>query len=313
MLDDIIGQSAFSQRIQRILHSLAGGADPLILAGEPGVGKTFLAAHLHRRGKAAAHDMEVLNFSIASDRAQRLGLLGAEPPELSTTKRGVLELPTTVVLKHVDHANQFLQDNLARALQSRTTVRLGSQKLLSVRARIVLTFRKSIGEKKREGRISDRLYEVLQNVRIVHIPPLRERPDDIPPLAAFYFRKFHNRVLSMLNGEAGTIPGDKRLDPSLIEQLQRHRWNDNVRDLMAFVRGLLAFPFDEEIQQPEKLEVMKMLTNLEEGREFSLESSMSIIRHSMISRAARMNAGHQRKTAELLGLSDREIRRSLSV
>ncbi len=86
---------------------------------------TFVASHIHASSQFKSSQLEAINFSLLSDRDQRIALLEGEPPELTTTLRSSLELPTTLVLKHVDHANLFLQERLAESLQSQKVFRLG--------------------------------------------------------------------------------------------------------------------------------------------------------------------------------------------
>lgn len=246
--------------------------------------------------------MDILNCSIASERSQRLDLLGGEPPDLTSSRRSLLELPTTVVVKHVDQAGPFLQERLAEALRSRSVVRLGGDEPHPVAARVIVTLRKPVPALRKEGRIIAALADLLAEIRTIRVPPLRERPEDIPALAAYYHEKFRSR--SAGDGSA--------MRPGLVRFLRAQEWEDNVRDLVACVRSLVVFAVEDELIQREKLELMKMLTLLEQGSEFSLEESMARIRRSIIGRAVRKQNGHQQKSAELLGLSDREIRRILT-
>ena len=309
MLDSFIGASPFAERARKILPALALNRETIIITGERGAGKAFLAAHVHARSGVAL-PIDALNCMIATERTRRLDLLGGEPPDLTTTKRSMLESATTVVLKHVDHAGAFLQDQLAEAIGSRRVTRLSGIGDHAVEARIILTLRKPARVLRTEGRISDALFECLRSCRAIHVPPLRERAEDIPLLAGYYYERFRAR-LDGLPKSPQLLPRRREvwadIGPALGGMLREQKWEDNVRDLAAYVRSLLAF--EEDPVHREKLELMKMLTMLEQGSEFSLEKSMAVIRRSIIERAVEKQKGHQGKTAELLGLSDREIRR----
>ena len=298
-----MGSSPFADRARRVVHLLARAREPLVLIGERGSGKAFLAAHIHAESSLAA-PLETLNCSIASERTRRLELFGGEPPELTTSKRSLLELPTTVVLKHLDEAGPFLQDTLVAALRTGLVVRLRGTEPHPVLARVILTFRKPPRLLFRAGAITEGLSLYVQRCRTLHVPPLRQRPEDVLPLAEYYHDHFERRLV----GAAGSR-GRPALRPGLERFLVHQEWEDNVRDLVAYVRSLTMFALEEEIVQREKLELMKMLTLLEQGNEFSLERSMAAIRRSIIERAVRHSGGHQGRSAEILGLSDREIRR----
>jgi DNA-binding NtrC family response regulator len=303
--DPFVGASPFAERAREIIPELARSRETLLFVGERGTGKSFLAAHVHRESRNA-HPIEVLNCAIATERACRLELFGGEPPELTTTKRSLLELPTTVVLKHIERAGPFLQDRFAESLRTRAVVRLRGEEAHEVAARLILTLRKPPGLLRKEGSLTEELGALLRRCRTLSIPPLRERPEDLLPLASYYHASFLRRLAGPRDRPAP--PG---LRPGLERFLRRQVWEDNVRDLVAYIRSLIVFAYEEEIIQREKLELMKMLTLLEQGNEFSLEESMAAIRRSIILRAAKRQGGHQGRTAELLGLSDREIRRKI--
>lgn len=301
--DPLVGVSPFAGRAREFILAFGRNRETLLIVGDKGVGKSFLAAHIHAAA-GLPQPLEALNCSIATERTCRLDLFGGEPPELTTTKRSLLELPTTVVLKHLDTAGPFLQERLAGTLRSKSVVRLRGHEPYPVAARIIMTLRKPVSVLRKEGVLTEGLASLLRHCRTLYVPPLKDRPEDILPLAVHYHEQFERR----LSGQKGK---GSPLGPGLEQFLRRQIWEDNVRDLVAYIRSLIVFAFEEEIIQREKLELMKMLTLLEQGNEFSLEQSMAAIRRSIIERAVGQQRGHQGRTAELLGLSDREIRRQI--
>ena len=115
----LIGGSPAIKRIRSLLTKLSADTSPLVITGEPGVGKTFLAKCIHDQSFLRHHELETINFKILSDRDQRMRLLGGSPPDLPSTRRSTLELSTTVVLKHIDCASEYLQERLAEAIKKR--------------------------------------------------------------------------------------------------------------------------------------------------------------------------------------------------
>lgn len=312
MPDEIIGGSPALRKIQAAVPHLAADQKPIVIIGETGVGKSFIASHIHAQSPFRSSQLEVINFSLLSDRDQRIALLGGEPPELTTTLRSSLELPTTLVLKHVDCANFFLQRTLAESLQSRRVSRLGSNKKFPVFARIIFTLRTPIRILLKTNRILPALAELLAGHKTIRIPPLRRRKEDIPILAERFLHRFYDNLHSIVNGNIEHVQGltnTGTLDPKLAEFLAKRKWPENVTELKAYIRSLIIPGYEGAIQEREKIEVMKMITMLEDGREFSLRHSINVIEHGIIQRALKRFDGQQVRAAQLLGLTERTIRR----
>jgi DNA-binding NtrC family response regulator len=315
MLEEIIGTNPAIQKIRDSLPTLSKQSSPLVFIGEAGVGKSFFALHIHALSRFKHQPHEYMNFSILSDRIQRIDLFGAEPPELTTHRRGILENTSTVILKHINCANPYLQNRLADSIQSMTTTRFGSKEALPVLCRLIFTFRNSLSALLKKGELTQTLFDVLSKCKTFHIPALHDRKEDIPILSEYFLKKFYNQLFSKFNGQAPIIRGldnKKHLEPRLAETLINHAWQDNIRDLMAFLRNMLIFPYEYELHQTEKLEVMKMLIMMENGNEFSLPNSMTIIENSVVNQAVQKYSGRQTKIALMLGLTDRTVRRLLT-
>lgn len=312
MPDRLCGGSPALRKIRAAIPHLAADLSPVIIIGETGVGKSLVASHIHARSQFKSSPSEILNFSLLSDRDQRIALLGGEPPELTTTLRSSLELPTTLVLKHVDHANFFLQERLAESLVSRKVSRLGSNKRYPMFARMIFTFRSPIPTLLKTNRILPALAELLAGYKTIRIPPLRGRKKDIPILAERFLHHFFDRLHSMLNGTLEHVRGltsTGTLDPKLAEFLIKQNWPENVTELKAYIRSLIIPGYEGAIQEREKIEVMKMITMLEDGHEFSLRRSIDVIENGIIERALKKFDGHQVRAARLVGVSERTIRR----
>lgn len=312
MPDEIIGGSPALRKIRAAIPHLAADPKPIVIIGETGVGKSLIASHIHSQSPFRTSQLEVINFSLLSDRDQRIALLGGEPPELTTTLRSSLELPTTLVLKHVDHANFFLQRNLSESLKSQKVSRLGSNERFPVFARIIFTLRLPIRLLLKMNRILPALAELLAGRKTIHIPPLRSRKEDISILAERFLHRFYDRLHSIVNGNIEHVQGLTNagtLDPKLAEFLVKQKWPENVTELKAYIRSLIVPSYEGAIQEREKIEVMKMITMLEDGHEFSLRRSINVIENEIIQRALEKFGGHQVRAAQLLGLTERTIRR----
>jgi len=311
MLDEIIGVSSAIERFRRNLTSLAKDRSTLVLIGESGVGKGFLAAHLHAAGPLNQVPPEILNFSILYERDQRVGLLGGEPPNLTTSRRNILEFETTVVLKHIDCANLFLQDKLAESLVTGTTFRYGSSQPRPLLARVILTLRHPLPIMRKKGTLSPNLLEVLDPLEKIHLPPLHQRREDVPLLISYFAKKIRDGLGQQSVVTIRGVLDDGSVDAGLMDVISNQRWEENTRDLIAFLRNLALLPFAQQLLEYEVLEVIKMVLMLEVGHEFSLPARLANIERRFIARAAQNLNNHKRNVAQLLGLSERAIGRKI--
>ena len=297
MSDYLIGGSPAIKRIRSLLTKLSADTTPLVITGDSGVGKTLLSSRIHAHSLLKDRELEIVNFNTLSERDQRVRLLGGSPPELPTTRRSILELPTTVVLKHIDCASKFLQEKLANAILSRTVIRLGTDDERPVRCRLIFVFNKHPQQLFKTGSIIPWLSKILVKYQLIYVPTLKERKEDIPELAQHFFTQFQ-------------IARRKPLDHSFVKLLQRNRWNENILELKSFVSTLKVLPDEIAIQQKDRMELAKMNLMIEEGKEFVLKDSVSRIEKTMILQALKKYADCQAKAAQSLGMTDRAIRHS---
>jgi len=311
MLDKLVGGSPALRRIRAAIPRLASTSVPVLIVGDPGVGKSLVASRIHARSPLRSTQLLVINFAVLSQRDQRVALLGGGPSELTTTRKSLLEFPTTVVIKDIDRAPPYLQEQLAEAIKSKRIRRPGMTGVYPVTARLVFTVTAGLRELREHGRISPSLSQLIESFTTVFIPPLRKRKRDIPPIAEHFLHVFYDKLHSLVNGHVNHVKGlDNRgkIESDLADLLMNQSWPGNVLQLKAFIHSLITPNYDYALLQAEKIEVSKMLLMLDEGREFSLRDSMSIIEDGIIQRAMDRFEGQQ-KTAQILGLTGRTIRR----
>jgi DNA-binding NtrC family response regulator len=285
-----------------------------VIIGEIGTGKSLLASHIHRKSPLSSKALQSINFDILPEREQRGALLGGGPPDMPTTRRSLLEIPSTLILKHIDKASPYLQEKLAEALVTRRLERLGCKSIQFVHARLVFTLRSRIKDFCRGGRLIHPLFTYLSQCEQLSIPPLRKHKSDIPPLATHFFNTFVNRYPGTSTGHPPIILGrsrDGKLEPALTKLLLKQPWPENVLGLKAYVRSLVVGNYRDALDESERREVMKMIMLIEEGHEFSLHDAIALIQQSITSQACTRCDGKQSKAAVMLGVSDRTVRRAL--
>jgi len=263
MLDDFIGRSPAITKLKRLLPSLSQGSSPLIIIGKAGVGKHLFASHIHALSGYQATPPEILNFSLLSDRDQRISLFGGGPPDLTTTRRSILENSTTVILKYINHACRYYQDQLADSLKRQLVVRAGTNEEHPINCRVIFTLPESPSSFIRDSTLSPQLGDYLDSYKKIFIPSLSKRLEDIPVLIEYFCRCYREKY-----------SGSHISSQIDINLLQQHRWTENIRELKAFIRGQILLDTQSEIICTEKIEIMKMLNMLEEGSEFSLPNTL---------------------------------------
>ncbi len=301
MPDKIIGGSPALRRLRSALPHLASDPKPIVIVGETGVGKSLLASRIHALSPFKSVSAETINFSTMSERDQRVAVLGGGPPELTTTRKSLLEYPTTVALKHVDCASHYLQEQLAAFLIGKKIVRPGSCEMRLLNCRVVFIFQESPSDLSRRGLLVSSLSSLILQCRTIHLPPLRKRTEDIPILAEHFLQ--HSVACSK-----GPSESQIKLTTDLLDFLVRQRWEENVLQLKAFVASLVTPSFESLLSQHERIEIAKIALMIDEGKEFSLKQSLARIEACVVSRALAKFAGCQSRTAQQLGTTDRSIR-----
>jgi two-component system response regulator HydG len=298
MSDYLIGGSPAIKRIKASLTKLSADTSPLVITGEPGVGKTLLSSRIHAHSLLKDHSLEFINFQTYSERDQRIRLLGGSPPELPTSRRSVLEMPTTVVLKHIDFATKYLQERLAEAIPKREIIRLGTMDQRPIRCKLIFVLNDSPYELYRRGSLISGLSKILSKYKFIELPPLKKRKEDIPELAQHFFTQFQ-------------IQRRKQMDQNFVKLLLRNKWNENILELKSFIKTFDTPPDEIAIQQKDRIEFAKMNLMIDEGKEFSLKDSLSKTEQWFIDKALKKHEGFQAKAAQSLGMTDRTIRRSM--
>lgn len=223
--DNVIGDSPAMQRVFQLVRQVADAAAPVLLTGESGVGKEVIARTLHFNGMRKSQPFVATNCAAIPADLMESELFGHERGAFTGAIRrrtGKLEEAGSgsVLLDEIGEMDPRLQAKLLRVLQEREFQRIGSNDTLQLRARIVAATNRDLEGEIAAGNFREDLYYRL-NVVVIHIPPLRERREDIPKLVAHMLRRFRER-------EGRDVDS---VTPGAMDALCHYGWPGNVREL----------------------------------------------------------------------------------
>jgi DNA-binding NtrC family response regulator len=194
-----------------------------------------------------------------------------------------------------------MQAKLLRVLQEGRFRRIGSRKELEFKARVVVATNRDLTEEVRLGRFREDLFYRF-NVIPVHLPPLRDRAEDIVPLA--------QRLLDKHCQRAG-LP-TRRLSKEAQTLLLAHRWPGNIRELGNAMERVVAFA-DADILQPEDFNFLRSESARIEGSDPLLDDwpSLEELEHRYVEKVMKKTGGHRGKTCDILGIDPKTLYRKL--
>jgi formate hydrogenlyase transcriptional activator len=223
--EEILAHSAALKRVLDTVEQVATTDATVLITGETGTGKELIARAIHRRSARARGPLIKVNCAAIPDTLLASELFGHERGAFSGAverRKGRFEQAHggTLFLDEIGELPQEMQVLLLRVLQEREFERVGGTHTLQVDIRLVAATNRDLAEEVRAGRFRPDLYYRL-NVFPVHVPPLRERPEDIPPLVAHFAEKYGTRFGRKIS----------RIERPTLDVLQSHSWPGNVREL----------------------------------------------------------------------------------
>ncbi|HET7226850.1 MAG TPA: sigma-54 dependent transcriptional regulator [Candidatus Eisenbacteria bacterium] len=245
-LPTLVGAAGLAATLQQLEKAARSSTATVLLQGETGSGKGLLARWLHARSPRAGAPMVELNCSAIPESLLESELYGHEKGAFTDAKRfrkGLVEMADggTLFLDEIGEMAPALQAKLLHVLETRTFRRVGGGSDISVDVRIVAATHRDLPRAVAEGRFREDLFFRL-NVVPVHVPALRERVEDIEPLAEHFVATFCH--------ELGRRPA--RLHPAALAALKACRWPGNVRELRNVIERVVLLEADDEIR-PEHL------------------------------------------------------------
>ncbi len=240
-LGNMIGRSAPMRDLFKMIERVAPRNVNIVIQGESGTGKELVASLMHRLSPRAPRAFVTLNCGAIAESLLESEFFGHEKGAFTGAHRrrlGKFELANhgTLFLDEVADLTAHAQVSLLRVLQQQEISRVGGEESIPVDVRVVAASHQDIAERVAAGLFRADLYYRLNGIT-VRVPPLRERPEDIPPLAEAALRRFCVQW-NLQN---------KRLSPSFLARLCQHTWPGNVRELQHTIGQALLLEDERTI------------------------------------------------------------------
>ena len=302
-----IGESAEFKRVIKAIERVAPSRSTVLVTGETGTGKEMVAKLLHARSPRRDRPFVTVECAALQESLLQSELFGHERGAFTGADRpkpGLFEVAHggTVFLDEIGEVSQATQVKLLRVLDTSTFRHVGGTKEIHVEVRVVATTNRDLAAMVKSGHFREDLFYRLSTITI-HMPPLRERPQDIRLLARHF--------VSLLNERFGA---GRRISVAALDRLSMHDWPGNVRELMHVIEAAMLEAEGPDITPEHVTAALRgagaRLPALARGDERL--APLADVERDHILRVLRQTGGHRGQTARVLGISERNLYRKLS-
>lgn len=309
---DVIAVDPRTREVMDLTRRVAGSDATVLISGESGTGKEVLAQFIHRHSPRASAPFVAINCAAIPENMLEAILFGyekgaftgayhASPGKFEQAQGG------TLLLDEISEMSLGLQAKLLRVLQEREVERLGGHKMIALDVRIVATSNRNLREEVANTRFREDLFYRL-NVFPLHLPALRERKQDIVPLAMRFIERHHH--------SGGVLP---KLAENALEQLITYPWPGNVRELDNVIQRALIMKSGTVISVQDlcfQISPQPMSAPLPGSNNHQepvlLEGDLKAHEQQLIVDALQATQGNRSDVAKRLGISPRTLRYKLA-
>ena len=308
--DGIIGESGSIKSILNTIEKIKDIDSKVLITGESGTGKSLIAKAIHRQGNRRHKKFYAINCAAIPKDLLESELFGYKKGAFTgalTDKKGYFELAHggTLFLDEIGDMDLGMQGKLLQAIQENVITPIGSEEPIVVDVRIITATNRDLLNLVKEERFREDLYYRL-NVINIHMPALRDRPEDIVPLTNYFIYKYSR----LLNKEI------KKIEYDFIETLEKYELNGNVRELENLVERAIALVEGDVLT---KKDILSHINKDEKSETFINKKLIPIfvgqtlenIEKKVIESTYMECNYNQRETAKILGITDRTIRNKL--
>ncbi len=308
---NIVGSSAKMNAIFQMIETVAEVQSTVLVTGESGTGKELVARAIHDMSPRAEKPFISINCGAFTEtllESELFGYVKGAFTGANTNRKGLFEAAHggTIFLDEIGEMSPAMQVKLLRVLQERRVRPVGAHDEMQIDARVIAATNRDLKKMTEESTFREDLFYRISVIPI-HLPPLRERVEDIADLIDHFVKKFNDQAGKSLT-----------MSPKTAQILEKYAWHGNVRELEHTIERAVALERTSEIQ-PEQLP--DHITNYNPQRisaEFELpEDGINLVSHlenlekTYVVEALRQSGGNQTKAADLLKIPVRSLRHLL--
>ncbi|MCA1928132.1 MAG: sigma-54 dependent transcriptional regulator [Calditerrivibrio sp.] len=313
-LDEIVGNSSFVKELKKKICDVAEGDATVLLSGESGTGKELVARAIHRISKRGKNNFIAVNCgAIPSDllESEFFGYKKGAFTGAYSDKKGLFEMASggTIFLDEITELPLNMQVKLLRVLQERKVMKVGSSEEIDIDVRIISATNRNIDNEVDAGRFRKDLYYRI-NVVQIEMLPLRDRMEDIEPLAKLFLKKFSAQMGKNIS----------EISYPVIEILKSYEYKGNVRELQNIIERGVTLEKSDRLLPGSILGYFSIKNNghdsllpeLKVNGKVDLGKVLETVEKKYITCALNLSNNNQSKAARMLGISLRVLRYKMS-
>lgn len=240
--DMVVGQSPAMEQVLDVVLRVSISESTVLITGESGTGKELLAKEIHSHSMRRNAPFIVVDCGALVETLFESELFGHVKGSFTgahETKHGRFEVANggTIFLDEISNISLNIQAKLLRAIQEREITRVGSVKPIKIDVRIIAATNENLAESVKQGKFREDLFYRLSVVPL-HVPPLRERKEDIPPLLEHFRKKYNLKVKKNIQS----------ISPNVIKALIDYDWPGNIRELENTLERAIVLSKNDEIR-----------------------------------------------------------------
>jgi len=300
-----IGKSSQMQRVFELIQQVASTRASVLITGESGVGKELVADSIHDYSQRVEKPFVKVHCAALSESLLESELFGHEKGSFtgaSTQRKGRFEMSDggTIFLDEIGEINPSVQIKILRVLQEREFERVGGNQSISIDTRIIAATNRDLKSEISKGNFREDLYYRL-NVVNIHIPPLRERKEDIPLLASAFLKEFSEE-----NGKS--IEG---IDNKAAMALYNYSWPGNIRELRNCIESAVVLSKGHFIMPQDLPPDISASAEDQSSIRIPMGTTMAESEKLIIRSTLNFTGGNKSKTAEVLGIGRKTLHRKI--
>lgn len=303
--ENIVAKSDKMLRIFETIRKVSDYKSTVLITGESGTGKELIAKAIHYNSDRSTGPMVAINCGAIPDNLLESELFGHVKgafTDATRTKKGLFEEAHegTLFLDEIGELPRFLQVKILRALQDSEIRKVGDTRATKVDVRIIAATVKDLAREVEKGEFREDLFYRL-NVIPIHVPPLRERREDIPLLVQHFIQKYNRRLGTAVTG----------IVPEGLSALMEYGWPGNVRELENTIERAMVLSETDQIRLehlPERILDSGAPDSPGQGENgLSIKKTTRMIERDLIQRALAQTGGNRTHAARLLEISHRTL------